>query len=114
MNLSVEWVNLLAEAGWQSVHWPQVGDPRAEDATIMDWARSNRHVVFTHDLDFGMALALSHASGPSVIQVRAKNVLPEHIGSVVMAALRQYDAELEQGALIVVDDARSRVRILPL
>jgi hypothetical protein len=31
-----------------------------------------------------------------------------------MAALRQYDAELEQGALIVVDDARSRVRILPL
>jgi predicted nuclease of predicted toxin-antitoxin system len=71
-------------------------------------------VVFTHDLDFGTALALTQATGPSVLQVRGQNVLPEHMGPVVIAALRQYDAERAAGALVVVELAKSRVRVLPL
>ena len=51
-----------------------VGHPRANDATIMAWASAHGHVVFTHDLDFGTALALTHADGPSVIQVRTQRV----------------------------------------
>jgi predicted nuclease of predicted toxin-antitoxin system len=113
MNLSVEWVPLLTQAGWPTVHWVDVGDPHADDVTIMDWARANQRAVFTHDLDFTTLLALTHATGPSVLQVRGQNVLPEHLGPAVVAAIRQYEAELEQGALIVVDVARARVRILP-
>jgi len=45
MNLSVEWIPLLELAGWSAVHWSAIGDPRAEDATIMAWALTNRHVV---------------------------------------------------------------------
>lgn len=52
MNLSPEWIPLLERAGWSAVHWSAVGDPRADDAIIMDWAAENKHVVFTHDLDF--------------------------------------------------------------
>ncbi len=114
MNLSVEWVSLLEQAGWSAVHWSAIGDPRAEDATIMAWALTNGHVVFTHDLDFGAALALTHAGAPSVIQVRGQRVLPEHMGSIVLAALRQYETELSAGALVVVEQAKRRVRILPL
>ncbi len=80
----------------------------------MAWARANGHVVFTHDLDFGTMLALSHATGPSVLQVRGQNVLPEDIGPVVIAALRQHDAALAAGALVVVDVRKSRVRVFPL
>jgi predicted nuclease of predicted toxin-antitoxin system len=65
-------------------------------------------------LDFGTMLALTHATGPSVLQVRAQNVLPEDIGPVVIAALRQHDAALTSGALVVVDLKKSRVRVLPL
>jgi predicted nuclease of predicted toxin-antitoxin system len=114
MNLSVEWIPLLEQAGWAAVHWSAVGDPRAEDATIMAWASAHQHAVFTHDLDFGTALALTHAGEPSVIQVRANCVLPEHIGAVVLASLRQYERELSAGALVVVEPAKSRVRVLPL
>ena len=114
MNLSVEWVAELARHGWSAVHWSTVGDPRAEDSVIMSWALANKHVVFTHDLDFGHLLALTHASGPSVLQVRGQNVLPEDVGQVVIATLRQYDAELAAGALVVVDLRKSRVRVLPL
>jgi predicted nuclease of predicted toxin-antitoxin system len=114
MNLSVEWVTELARHGWSAVHWSTVGDPRADDATIMAWARANGHVVFTHDLDFGTMLALTHATGPSVLQASGQNVLPENIGPVVIAALRQYDAVLAAGALVVVEVKKSRVRVLPL
>ncbi len=80
----------------------------------MAWALANRHVVFTHDLDFGTMLALTHTTGPSVLQVRGQNILPEDIGPVVIAALRRYEAELAAGALVVVDLKKSRVRVLPL
>ena len=80
----------------------------------MDWAASHKHVVFTHDLDFGTMLALSHRAGPSVIQVRAENVLPDHLEGSIIAALRQHEADLSAGALVVVDEGRSRVRVLPL
>ncbi len=80
----------------------------------MRWANANGYVVFTHDLDFGTALALTHDAGPSVVQVRAHNVLPDHLASVVVAALAQCEAALAAGALVVVDEHRSRVRILPL
>ena len=114
MNLSPGWVAFLERNGWQAVHWSSVGDPRATDRTIMDWARANDYVVFTHDLDFGAILAVTHAEGPSVLQVRAQNVLPEHLGEVVIAALRQFAQQLEAGALITVDEGTSRARILPI
>jgi len=113
MNLSVEWTTELARHGWSAVHWSAIGDPRADDSVIMAWALANGHVVFTHDLDFGTMLALTHAAGPSVLQVRGQNVLPEDIGPIVIAALRQHDAALTAGALVVVDEKKSRVRVLP-
>ncbi len=70
MNLSPDWVDIFQQQGWQALHWSDVGDPRAADATIMEWARANGCVVFTHDLDFGTVLATTRAQGPSVIQVR--------------------------------------------
>lgn len=114
MNLSPDWVNELSKHGWTSVHWSTVGDRRATDREIMDWARTNAHVVFTHDLDFGTMLALTHAGGPSVIQVRGQNVLPDHMGLIVAAALKQHGTDLASGALVVVDASKSRVRILPI
>lgn len=114
MNLSPDWVNELAAHGCHCVHWSTIGDPKAADREIMDWARSNGYVVFTHDLDFGTMLALTHSTGPSIIQVRGQNVLPDHMSPLVLAAMKQYEPDLTSGALVVVDEAKSRVRILPI
>jgi predicted nuclease of predicted toxin-antitoxin system len=72
------------------------------------------HVVFTHDLDFGAILALTHSDGPSVLQVRGQEVLPEDISPLVIAALRQHEPALAAGAIVVVDKRKARVRVLPL
>ena len=114
MNLSPDWVTVLTQAGWETVHWSSVGNPRAADSEIMAWAKRNGHVVFTHDLDFGTALALTQAEGPSVVQVRTQDVTPLAISKLVIGALRQFRSELEKGALVVLDQATTRARILPL
>lgn len=114
MNLSPDWVSVLENAGWKTVHWFSIGNPRAADSEIMAWAKLNGYVVLTHDLDFGTMLALTQAESPSVFQVRTQDVTPAGIGNLVIAALRQFQSELEQGALVVVDRANVRARILPL
>jgi len=80
----------------------------------MEWARKNGHVVFTHDLDFGTLLAFTEAAAPSVVQVRTQDVMPASLEAMIARLLRVYEQALAAGALIVVDEARSRVRILPL
>jgi len=65
-------------------------------------------------LDFGAALALTRADGPSVIQVRTQDVTPAHLEKALLDVLKANESLLDSGALIVLDEGRSRMRILPL
>jgi predicted nuclease of predicted toxin-antitoxin system len=114
MGLSPEWRETFATQGFEARHWSEIGNPKAKDREILTWAREHGHTVFTHDLDFGHLLALTHAAGPSVIQVRSEDVLPASIGPVVLRALLQHRDLLESGALVVIEPADFRVRILPI
>lgn len=114
MNLSPDWLPVLKEACFEAIHWSSVGEPRAADAVIMDWARAHDYVVFTHDLDFGTLLVNSHSGKPSVLQVRTQDVTPAAIAAKAIATLRQHHSVLMEGAIVVLDEHRSRVRILPL
>jgi predicted nuclease of predicted toxin-antitoxin system len=130
MNLSPTWVDFLRATGpehlrelakrWpdppqlESVHWSQVGDPRATDSTVLQWARERGYVVFTQDLDFSALIARTRAEGPSVLQVRTQDVLPAAIGLDVIEVLAAYPDELEKGAIISIDEVTARVHILPI
>jgi predicted nuclease of predicted toxin-antitoxin system len=114
MNLSPDWVPVLTDAGYTTIHWSTIGDPCASDRTILSWAVQNESIVFTHDLDFGAILATSQAKTPSVLQIRSQNILPDTSAHIVLNALKQFAQELEAGALITIDPNRTRVRILPI
>ena len=114
ISLSPAWIDVFSKHGWSAVHWSKVGDVRAHDHTVMTWARENRRVVFTHDLDFGSLLALTRATGPNVIQVRAHDVLPEYLEGIVVATIRTYESQLRDGAIVTVDESRGNVRVLPI
>jgi predicted nuclease of predicted toxin-antitoxin system len=114
MNLSPGWVPYLHSFGFDTVHWSTVGAGNAPDSVIMQWARDHGSIVFTHDLDFGILLAHSKDSAPSVIQVRAQDVSPGQLGSVVVAALRTHREALVRGALLTIELSKSRIRILPV
>jgi predicted nuclease of predicted toxin-antitoxin system len=114
MNLSPRWVKRLVEAGLEASHWSSVGAANASDAEIIAFARTNGYVVLTHDLDFSAILAATQGSKPSVVQIRSDDLRPETLGPILIEALRQMAAQLEEGALLTVDPARARLRVLPL
>lgn len=114
VNLSPDWVPVLHDAGFEAMHWVDVGDPSAPDREIMDWAVANGYVVFSHDLDFSTMLALTSAGRPSLIQLRGPKVLPEQIAEQLIQSLRRFQADLDAGALLLIEPGRSRVRVLPL
>ena len=80
----------------------------------MRWARENRAVVLTQDLDFTQLLFQSRAPLPSVIQLRLDDIRPASIGEDVLLVLEQQAEELRRGALITVKGRKSRLRFLPL
>jgi predicted nuclease of predicted toxin-antitoxin system len=114
MNLSPRWERVLADAGIEAAHWSGLGATNAPDAEIMAFAKANDYVVLTHDLDFSAILAATHGDKPSVVQIRSEEVSPDVIGQAVIGAIRQMAAELEEGALLTVEPARMRMRMLPL
>jgi predicted nuclease of predicted toxin-antitoxin system len=114
VNLSPDWVQVFANEGITAVHWTSVGDPRAPDLEVMAWARANEHIVFTHDLDFGVLLAMTRSVGPSVVQLRMQDVMPKSAAAAVLEVFRDHEAALDAGAIISIDQRASRVRILPI
>lgn len=114
MNLSPEWAEVFESAGWEAVHWREVGDPSAPDSELMEWARSGGYLVFTHDLDFGALLAATGAVGPSVVQMRCEDTRPATMGEAVADAVKSHLEDLRRGALMTVDPRRRRITLLPL
>lgn len=114
VNLSPRWVDALADRGHEAIHWSTIGKLDAEDVTILEWASDQGAVLLSCDLDFGAILAATNALGPSVIQIRGNDVLPEAIAERVSQAISHLERELRQGALVSLDIGQARVRVLPL
>ena len=114
MNLPTAWCDSFRARGHEVIHWSGTGNPRATDQEIMNYASANGYAVVTYDLDFGALLAATHARGPSVILIRARDVTAATVEALVVAALNACADELVQGAIVTVEEAGNRVRALPL
>ena len=71
-------------------------------------------MVFTHDLDFGVLPSETREVKPGVVQVRTQDVTPEAIGSLVVSAVRDHEAALQDGAIVTIRLHTSRVWVLPI
>lgn len=116
-NLSPDWIIALQAGGFEASHWSNVGSGDAPDAEIIAYPETNDFVVFTRDLDFGIAQASMQTKSPSVVQLRSRDVDPNVIGTQVIDALRQMSSALESGALLTIDARtlwRIRLTLLPI
>ena len=114
MNLSPSWADFLKGNGIEAVHWSSIGLPDAFDTEIVTFAKANDFSVLTNDLDFGYILALTRGKKPSVIQTRTGALGPDRIGGIVLSALTLLTADIEKGALVTIDQHKTRVTLLPL
>ena len=113
MNLPLLWVDALRTAGFEAIHWSEVGSPDSSDDDIVLYADRNASIILTRDLDFGEYVATSGRKGPSIVQLRARRGVPVLHGNLVIKALAETREALEQGALVTIDADRVRVRLLP-
>lgn len=113
MNLSSQWVPLLKLQGHEATHW-SVGPANSGDEALIDHASDRGQIILTNDLDFGITLITWGLTKPSVIQLRSQDLRPSTLGVAVLAALDTHAVALNRGALVTIDPARQRVRLLNL
>jgi predicted nuclease of predicted toxin-antitoxin system len=104
----------LRGRGFDAVHVREIGLQRAPDHVILERARRETRIVLTFDLDFGDLLALGLASTPSVIIFRLEDETATSVDARLVKVLSEREQDLEVGVLILVEDARYRVRRLPI
>ena len=114
MGVSISTITSLREAGHDSVHLRDEGLLKIEDANILDKARTETRIVLTFDLDFGDLLAASGQRLPSVIIFRLRNQTPSAIRPRLFKNSVRMRSGSRGGAIIVVEDARYRIRRLPV
>lgn len=114
-NLSPQLVAPLAEDGHDVQHVRDHGLQAAPDDDVLELARKQRQVLVSADTDFGRLLQQSQAERPSVVLIRsAGNRRPAAQAQLLRNNLPAVTADLERGALVVIEDTRVRVRDLPL
>lgn len=104
----------LNTAGHDAVHVCDRDLAQATDEAIFDAAAREQRVILAQDTDFGTILALRDASSPSVILFRCEAKSTERILGLLAANLSGIEGDLEAGAVVVIEDARIRVRRLPI
>ena len=107
-------VAVLREAGHDAVHLRDQGLLKMEDAHILQKARTEGRIVLTFDLDFGDLSAASGERLPSVIIFRLRNQTPSSVRPRLFKILSECEADLNAGAVIVVEETRYRIRRLPI
>ena len=114
MNISPLTVNALQQAGWDA---RRVSAPLSEDASdeaILAHAAKTDQAVCTQDLDFSALLAVSGRAQPSLITLRLSNPSPEIVTDRLLDVLPAVTKDVQQGAVVIIEDRATRVRSLPI
>jgi predicted nuclease of predicted toxin-antitoxin system len=105
----------LRSAGHDAVHVRDYGLAAASDEIIFDRAANEGRIVVSADTDFGTLLALRQESKPSVLLFRgATPRRPVHQTALLLANLSAIETDLDEGAIVVIEPSRVRVRRLPI
>lgn len=105
----------LRQAGHDAAHVHDYGMAAAEDEKIFERAAGEGRILISADTDFGTILALRKTPKPSVILFRLSTQHhPDHQIRLLLANLNDMSADLDRGCIAVFEDARIRVRPLPI
>jgi predicted nuclease of predicted toxin-antitoxin system len=104
----------LRQHGHDVTHLREVNLHRLPDEEILKLAQNEQRVILTFDLDFGDLLAAGAYSLPSVIIFRLQDQTPASVTPKLLDLLAARGQDIEEGAIVIVEDRRYRLRRLPI
>jgi predicted nuclease of predicted toxin-antitoxin system len=112
MNMSPKVAERLRAEGHDAVHLRDLGLGHLQDDDVFTHAKIDQRIVVTFDLDFGEIVGLG--AGTGVILLRLRSVRLAHVRQRISVALTEATEALNAGAVVLVEDARIRVRAWPI
>ena len=113
--LSPQLAVLLREQDHDAVHVRDYELQAADDGTIFERAASEDRVLLSADTDFGGLLASRGAAKPSVVLFRGRmSRRPEFLANLLLSQLSALEEPLLNGAIVVIEPTRIRLRDLPI
>lgn len=113
MGVSTGVVEWLRNQGHDAKHLRDEGLHRMPNGEILTKAIHENRIIITFDLDFGEIVALAKGKRASIILFRLHNTRTSHLLDRLSAVLKDSAKALEEGAVVVVEESRHRVRYLP-
>jgi len=104
----------LQKQGYDAVHVRDIGMRNASDVEILQLAREQQRTLISADTDFGYLLAVREDKWPSLTLFRRSDNRPDSLNDVLERNLGRVLDYLQCGAIVVLDDERIRVRLLPI
>jgi predicted nuclease of predicted toxin-antitoxin system len=96
------------------VHLREIGLQELGDQAVLAKAIGEKRVVLTFDLDFADIAAAAGEAPVAGILFRLRSAQTARIVDRLQGALAAAAQALEKGAVVVVEEARTRVRRLPI
>ena len=113
MNLPPAMAEWLRAEGHDAVHVREIGLADSPDHSVFARAAEDARIVVTFDLDFGEVIALRGASGAGVALLRLRLARQSRLRERFRVVIAEAAEALEAGAIVVVEDARIRIRRMP-
>jgi predicted nuclease of predicted toxin-antitoxin system len=110
MNLSPVLAARLRQQGHDALHAMDAGYGDLPDGEIFRRAAQDHRIVITFDLDFGNIAAATGDPATSVILLRLKLTRPSYLWDRLQVAIGQTGDAFQAGVIVLVEDARIRVR----